>query len=193
MKKIFFVLCVVCGFINGLLQSKVNAQSLPVGTPVLDDYYRRMQLLGKVDSTISFTVRPIISAATLKVNNNNIFDPDSTFKHDHWIESSTVSFAKGHGTFQILPLSWQQQFNSNHPYGWDEAPMIPAKGYQTVVSGGFYFKYGPLSIQLRPEYVYAANPPFDGYASGHSGQELVAYFSGFYNVIDLPERFGNGP
>ncbi len=191
MKKIFFVLCVVCVFTNGLLQSKVNAQSLPVGTPVLDDYYRRMQLLGKVDSTVSFTVRPIISAAALKVN--NVFDPDSTFKRDHWIEASPVSFGNSHGTFQILPLSWQQQFNSNHPYGWDDAPMIPAKGYQTMVSGGFYFKYGPLSIQLRPEYVYAANPPFDGFASGHSGQELIVYFSGFHNVIDLPERFGNGP
>jgi len=189
MKKIFFILCVVFAFTDGLLQSKVNAQSLPVGTPVLDDYYRRMQLLGKVDSVVSFTVRPIISASTLHVN--NVFDPDSTFKRDHWIEANPVSFANGHGAFQILPLSWQQQFNSNHPYGWNEAPMIPAKGYQTVVSGGVYFKYGPLSIQLRPEYVYAANPPFNGFASGHTGQDLVNYYI-YFNDIDAPERFGNG-
>ncbi len=86
MKKIFFILCVVYAFTVGLLQNKVNAQSVPVGMPVLDDYYRRMQLLGKVDSTVSFTLRPIISAATLKVS--NAFDPDSTFKRDHWIEAT---------------------------------------------------------------------------------------------------------
>ncbi|MDB5111717.1 MAG: hypothetical protein JWR67_2831, partial [Mucilaginibacter sp.] len=53
----------------------MNAQSLPVGSAVLDDYYRMMQLLGKVDSNVSFTVRPILSASTLKVP--DVFDPDS--------------------------------------------------------------------------------------------------------------------
>ncbi len=103
-----------------------------------------------------------------------------------------VSFANGHGIFQILPLTWQQQFNSDHPYGWNDEAMIPAKGYQTMISGGFYVKFGPLSIQLRPEYVYAANPPFDGFASGHTGQDLINYY-GYHNYIDNPERFGNGP
>ena len=37
----------------------VVAQFLPVGTPVLEDYYRRAQLLGEIDSSISFTSRPI--------------------------------------------------------------------------------------------------------------------------------------
>jgi hypothetical protein len=188
MKKIFFILCVVCAFTDGLLQSKVNAQSVPVGAPVLDDYYRRMQLLGKVDSTISFTVRPL-SASALKVD--NVFDPDSALRRNHWVEAPPATFANGRGVFQLLPLSWQQQFNSDHPYGWDEAPMIPAKGYQTMLSGGFYFKYGPLSIQLRPEYVFAANPPFNGFASGHTGQDLINYYN-FFNDIDEPERFGNG-
>lgn len=178
----------VCAFTDGLLQSKVNAQSVPVGAPVLDDYYRRMQLLGKVDSTISFTVRPL-SASALKVD--NVFDPDSALRRNHWVEAPPATFANGRGVFQLLPLSWQQQFNSDHPYGWDEAPMIPAKGYQTMLSGGFYFKYGPLSIQLRPEYVFAANPPFNGFASGHTGQDLINYYN-FFNDIDEPERFGNG-
>jgi len=189
MKKIFFIVNIVCAFTCLLLQSTVNAQSLPVGSLVLDDYYRMMQLLGKVDSNVSFTVRPIISASTLKVK--DVFDPDSTFKHDHWIEAGPVSFDKGRGAFQILPVSWQQQFNSDHPYGWNDGAMIPAKGYQTMVSGGFYFKYGPLSIQFRPEYVYAANPPFNGFASGHTGQDLIDYYA-YHNQIDNPESFGSG-
>ncbi len=185
MKKIFFVLIMVC-ICTLFLRSKVNAQSMPVGTPVLDDYYRREQLLGKVDSDISFTVRPIFTKS-LKVKDE--FDPDSTLKRDHWIEAGPMSFDKGRGAFQILPLTWQQQFNSDHPYGWNDGAMIPAKGYQTMVSGGFYFKYGPLSIQLRPEYVYAANPPFNGYASGHTGPDLSAYYA-YHNLIDNPERYG---
>jgi hypothetical protein len=189
MKRLFVILNIACVFTCMFLQSNVKAQSLPVGSPVLDDYYRRMQLLGKVDSSVSFTVRPIISASTLKVK--DIFDPDSTLKRDHWIKATPVSFDKGRGKFQILPLSWQQQFNSDHPYGWNDGAMIPAKGYQTMISGGFYFKYGPLSIQLRPEYVYAANPPFDGYASGHTGQDLFNYYT-YHNLIDNPERFGTG-
>ncbi|MDB5112742.1 MAG: hypothetical protein JWR67_3856, partial [Mucilaginibacter sp.] len=155
-----------------------------------DDYYRMMQLLGKVDSNVSFTVRPILSASTLKVP--DVFDPDSLLKHDHWIETGPVSFDKGRGKFQILPLSWQQQFNSDHPYGWNDGAMIPAKGYQTMISGGFYLKYGPLSIQLRPEYVYAANPAFNGFASGHTGQDLINYY-GYHNTIDNPEQFGSVP
>jgi len=189
MRRIFFIFSVLTVLIYAQPQSVV-AQSLPVGSPVFDDYYRMMQLLGKVDSNVSFTVRPINSAATLK--SANLFDPDSTLKKDNWKEVQPTLFANGNGMFKILPLSWQQQFNSDHPYGWNDGAMIPAKGYQTMVSGGFYLKYGPLSIQLRPEYVYAANPAFDGYTSGHSGTDL-SYYYGYHNQIDNPERFGNGP
>ena len=49
------------------------AQSLPVGTPGLEDAYRRAQLLGKIDSTISFTSRPFLNEASLKIKNG--FDP----------------------------------------------------------------------------------------------------------------------
>ena len=148
------------------------------------------QLIGKTDSNVSFTVRPILSGSTLK--SPDVFDPDSTFKHDHWVAASPLLFDKGRGQWKLLPLTWQQQFNSDHPYGWNDGAMIPAKGYQSLVSGGFYFQYGLLSIQLQPELVYAANPAFDGYASGHSGNELVEYY-GYHNLIDNPERFGNGP
>ncbi|SFT27826.1 capsule assembly Wzi family protein, partial [Mucilaginibacter polytrichastri] len=44
-------------------------------------------------------------------------------------------------------------------------------------------------IQLRPEYVYAANPAFNGFASGHGDADLTSYYSQ-RNLIDWPERFG---
>ncbi|WP_186292646.1 capsule assembly Wzi family protein [Mucilaginibacter corticis] len=171
-----FITCVI-------LHIRVSAQSLPVGTPVLDDYYRRQQLLGKVDSNLSFTLRPLtpISAS----GTNNLYIPeDSTRVHGY------TSFANGAGVLQILPLSWQQQFNSDHPYGWNDEAMIPAKGYQTMISGGFYLKYGFLSIQFRPEFVYAANPNFTGFATDHSNADLALYYL-YHNYIDQPERYGN--
>ncbi|MEX8548395.1 MAG: capsule assembly Wzi family protein [Mucilaginibacter sp.] len=190
MKKIFFIVLSALAFSCFVPGAKVSAQTLPVGSNVLDDYYRREQLLGKVDSNISFTIRPLFPVASSKIK--DVFDPDSSLKADHWVKTGPMSFAKGLGVFQILPLSWQQQYNSDHPYGWNDGAMIPAKGYQTMVSGGFFAKIGPLSVQLRPEYVYATNPAFNGFASGHTGQDLANYYV-YHNMIDWPERYGNSP
>jgi hypothetical protein len=187
MRKIF-LLNIICAFIYAF-PLETNAQSLSVGFPVLDDYYRAMQLIGKTDSTISFAVRPILSASSLKVK--DVFDPDSSFKANHWMHAAPVYFDRGDGFLVVLPLSWEQEFNSNHPYGWNDGAMIPAKGYQTMVTGGIYLKDGILSIQFRPEFVYAANPSFNGFADGHTGVDLTSYYA-YHNLTDAPERFGNG-
>jgi hypothetical protein len=188
MNKIYFKIIAIL-FIS-FLYDRTAAQSLPVGTIGLEEYYRRKQLLAELDSSISFSVRPLFPAASFKVN--NIFDPDSTLNNDGYLkESGPVRFLKGIGEFQILPFSWQQQYNSDHPYGWNDGSMIPARGYQTMLSAGFFVKMGPLSIQLRPEFVYAQNKSFDGFANGRSDAELQGYYN-FYNSIDNPERLSNG-
>lgn len=186
MKRILFLLTTISAFLY-VFPTEVDAQALPVTWHVLNEYYRTMQLTGKVDSNISFTVRPLTSSA---LKSSDVFDPDSTVKATHWTEAQPILFDKGRGQFRILPLSWQQQFNSNYPYGWNDGAMISAKGYQSLVSGGFYLKYGALCIQFQPEFVYAANPAFNGFASGHSDAELVQYYT-YHNLIDNPERFGN--
>lgn len=185
MRNSLLLLSVAFAFNSLILHSSVNAQSLPVGTPVLDDYYRRIQLLGKVDTNLSFTLRPIFIESLSPLNSS-----DTTLKHDNWTASNSITFAKGLGEFKFLPLRWQQQFNSDHPYGWNDGGMIPAKGYQTMISGGFYIKLGPLSIQLRPEYVYANNVKFNGFDSEHSDQDLITYYN-YHGFIDNPERYGN--
>ncbi|HTK19440.1 MAG TPA: capsule assembly Wzi family protein [Mucilaginibacter sp.] len=188
MRRIFILLAIVAAFADAFPHA-ASAQSLPVTSHVLNDYYRMMQLAGKVDSNISFTVRPL-SDSTLKVV--DVFDPDTALKSAHWTKTQSLLFDKGRGQLRILPLTWQQQLNSNHPYGWNDGAMVPAKGYQTLISGGFYLKYGILSIQLQPEFVYAANLPFNEFAPGHSDAELIDYYR-YHNLLDNPERFGNGP
>ncbi len=183
------LLTISIGLACGLLSNTLKAQTIPVGTPVLEDYYRIQQLKGGIDSTISFTVRPINPSKFS--HPGDVYVPDSIAKKDNWTSLGPISFAKGHGLFQILPFTIQQQYNSDHPYGWNDGLMIPAKGYQTLISGGFFVKIGPLSIQLRPEYVYAQNSNFAGYASGHGDVDLINYY-GYHSQIDQPERFGNG-
>jgi hypothetical protein len=164
------------------------AQSLPVGTPVLEDALRRAQLLGQIDSSISFTSRPLFPAASMKLN--NVFDPYNTLENERWTKSDGIfRFAKERGIIQLLPFTWLQQFNTHHPYSLNDGAMIPARGYQTMISGGLYAKYGPLSIQLRPEYVYAANRNFQGFYKEQSDQVWAEFYL-LNNIIDLPEKFG---
>lgn len=164
------------------------AQSLPVGTPVLEDALRRAQLLGQIDSSISFTSRPLFPVASLKLNSS--FDIDGSLESERWNKTDGIfRFAKDRGRIQLLPFTWQQQFNTHHPYSLNDGAMIPARGYQTMISGGLYAQYGPLSIQLRPEYVYAENKNFQGFSKEQSDQVWAEYYN-LHNHIDMPERFG---
>lgn len=161
-----------------------QAQTLPVGTPVLDDYYRREQLLGRLDSTLSFAVRPL-SNQVLK--RGNIYNPDSTLA-----ENKSIFYTPNRqGFVQLLPLKWQNQVTTTYPYGWNDGSMIPAKGYQTQLSAGIYAEYKFLSVQFRPEFVYAQNANYQGYI-GSSRDEWYSYYYNFANRIDMPERFGDG-
>ena len=170
------------------LLSDLNGQGLPVGTPLLEDYYRRSQLTGHVDSTLSFMIRPLLSTTLLKTA--NIFDPDSTLKTTSWTKpqhSYNSTNPQSHWT--ILPFTLQTQYNSHHPYGWNDGAMVPAKGYQMLISGGVYGNYGSLSIRFQPEVVYARNNEFDQFPTEHFDAAWVNYYR-FYNNIDQPERFG---
>ncbi|HCN83507.1 MAG TPA: hypothetical protein DIT07_07765, partial [Sphingobacteriaceae bacterium] len=146
------------------------AQSLPVGTPALEEYYRRLQLLGEIDSTISFTVRPLFPASAI----TRLPIRDSTLNN----ESRLYRSEENKSIIKLLPLTWQQQYNSHHPYGWNDGSMIRAKGYQSMFSAGLFAKYGFVSIQLKPEFVFAENKAFREYPV-------------YSNTIDLPERYGH--
>ena len=53
------------------------SQSVAVGTPVLEDYMRRMQLEGKLNDLSSFMIRPILPVHAF--DREVGFDLDSTF------------------------------------------------------------------------------------------------------------------
>jgi hypothetical protein len=142
----------------------ILAQSTPVGLPGMDDYLRRQQLLGDTTRPASLMIRPSLS---------------------------TTESLKGF-ELKMMPLVWKQQYTTDHPLSLNNGAMIPARGYQTLVSGGFFARLGILSVQLMPEFVYAENKDFDGFPDAHP---FVVWRT--YNMlkgrIDLPDKFGNDP
>jgi len=153
------------------------AQTIPVGLlDNVEDAYRRQQLLGKDSSNSSYMIRPMFMSDSKNFNLNG----DSTFSVNQF-RKLLYKNSKYKTEIYALPLVWQQQENTHHPYGWNDGSMVQANGYQTQFSAGVFVKVGPLSIQLRPEYVYAENKNF---------QQLED--KNFSRSIDLPERYGNG-
>jgi len=144
----------------------VRAQTLPVGLfESVEEGYRRQQLLSADSSGISYMIRPIRVAPK----------------------------KEGRLVIYPLPLVWKNQFNSHHPYGMNDGSVIPAKGYQTQISGGFFAKAGPLSIQFRPELVYAENDDYTEIHETPASDRFVLSYADFSNSIDMPSRFGDGP
>jgi hypothetical protein len=180
----FITLCFIIIFVK----TTVYSQSLPVGTTALEDYYRRSQLLGAADTNVSFTVRPVFPNMISK--QVNVFYPDSSERglsnSEYW-QTKNKKFK-----INLLPLSLQTQVNSNHPYGWNDGPLIPAKGLQLLASLGFFAQYGPLTVQLRPEFVYAANNAFSTFNPIQYDVIFARYYD-IYNNVDLPARFGTTP
>ncbi|MDB5288259.1 MAG: hypothetical protein JWR05_3208 [Mucilaginibacter sp.] len=181
---------IVIGALSLLVRFSVYSQSLPVGTTTVEDYYRNAQLMGIADTSVSFTVRPIFPGLLKK--HSDAFYPDSTEKRYNLLDANSSGQSKDHKfKWSVLPLSLQTQFNSHHPYGWNDGPMIPSKGLQTLTSAGIYMEYGPLTIQLNPQFVTAANSDFETFNNGHYDVIFARYYD-IYNNIDLPVRFGTG-
>jgi len=183
MKKIFrfFKFFLILPLLLPLL---TEAQTIPIGMPVLTEAYRREQLLGKYNASFSFTSLPLFPVEAFKVQNS--YDPDSSLTAVRKTKfNGILTFGKNRGKLQLLPIIWENQFNSLHPAGYNDGIMVPARGYQTYISAGFYARYGPLSVQFRPQMLYVENKPFETF------EDIYHKPSPFLGAIDLPERFGD--
>lgn len=169
-----------------LIFSNIRAisQTIPVGLPGVDESLRVLQLEGKLDLKFSLSSRPFFT--------NHKLSTDSILK---LIDSSAGSiykrhnFYKGKAFFELLPFSFNNEFNSHHPYSWNHAGMIDAKGYQSFLSTGVYAEIGPLSIQLKPEFVYAANPSFE-YSSQFGAPTKGTYRNAFWGQSSIRLKAG---
>ncbi|MBI2283799.1 MAG: hypothetical protein HYU71_08840 [Bacteroidetes bacterium] len=138
MPKLLFIL------LSLSISISLSAQSIVIGS-VEDLELREKQLLGKYDSSVSFTVRPLY-------------------------QNRSTDWKKP--KLSVLPLVFTQQYNSHHPYGWNDGAMMASKGYQAMLSAGVHAQYGSLEVQVKPEMVYANNAsyaPNTAYGSNAGG------------------------
>jgi len=75
MKRLILFLVTILSLNNPF----VYAQSLPVGFPLLEEFYRRAQLLGEIDSSVSFAARPFFPSEV--INSSSRFHPDSLLRN----------------------------------------------------------------------------------------------------------------
>jgi hypothetical protein len=156
-----------------LISNTLLAQNIPVGSiDFIETRLRNEQLLGRGDSLTSFTLRPLSQILLTDFQPNlNKYSENKFF-------------------LKALPIRLTQQYNTIAPSGWNDGAMIPAKGYQTLLSAGLFARYGILSVQLKPEYVSAANPGFETFPLTESNLARTNHIY-YLNYIDNPERFGD--
>lgn len=159
-----------------------QSQTIPVGNSIIEAYLRRQQLLGKFDSTFSFSYRPI----TFGKNGIQPIEKDSLISSYF---GEKLTFLKGRGYLRLLSPEINFQYDKRHPDSRNDGAMIRSKGLQSLASAGLYAELGPLSIQIKPEYVVAENIRFPGFPSTHFDNVWATRYI-FWNRIDTPERFG---
>jgi len=128
--------------------------AIPVGFTDIDEQVRNLVLLDKIPTDNNLTVRPYYTNSKLTYASLlNLIDTG--------IHYNGTIYATKHTNVTLLPISFLQKVNTDHPYGWNDGAMSFSKGYQFQVSGGVYAHWHKLKIQLRPEYVSTASSPYD--------------------------------
>ncbi|HWI91649.1 MAG TPA: capsule assembly Wzi family protein [Flavisolibacter sp.] len=161
-----------------------NAQPQTSGIQFYSDLARDLQDNGYVNPLLSFCVRPVY--------NTTVFYPDSINGKDFAEKLKRFDSMQSSKRTILLPVQLNQQYNSHHPYGWNDGSMIPAKGYQTQLSFGVFLKKGIISLQLNPELVFAQNSSFSQFPIQQKDSIWRSYYNTLINKIDAPDRLGSG-
>jgi hypothetical protein len=165
-----------------VLQKGQSQGILPTSMPALEDYYRRAQLLGEFDSTVSFMLKPLYSQN---------FD---TSAYSPFQQKTALRMRKGKWfQAELLPVLSKSIYHHKQPYGWNDGSIRPASGYQQMASFGFATKIGPLKVQMYPEFLYAQNRTYDAFPLTAAPVLWRRLYNSQLNYIDKPDRFGEEP
>ena len=140
------------------------SQSLPANQIIIEDYFRRGQLVRKTPSS-SFLFRPMISADSIQ--GINLHYSLTVLEKD-----STRFFSP---EIKLLPINMGSQLGSGNPYP-EGGKFLQAKGYQQWISAGIYGRFGLFSVQFQPEFIYAKNNYYKPGISKETGIEFVEVF-----------------
>jgi len=170
--------------------------TIPVGFTDMDEQVRNLILLGKLPNDNTLTIRPYFT--TNKQSLNKIVSLiDSNLNYEGEL------YSKRKINISLLPLSFTQKINTDHPYGGNDGSMSLSKGYQFQVSTGVFIKLGHLKIQYRPEYISTASQNYKtdyywgavtpSYKKFTLGQSSIRYDIGKLTVSAGTENLWWGP
>ena len=189
-KRIFLFLAIV-------LTSHTYAQTISMDQVPMEDALRRLQLMGKIEGDISFMLRPIQSTRLHSWDTVlQSIDPRAKAMGNQKIDKH---FLGKWGYASLLPVQITQQYVTAQPFQELDGPMIASSGYQVMASAGIFAKLGPLTIQLQPQYVSAANSDFRGtkqtpnYQQTHWGNSSIRLNAGPVSVGISNENITWGP
>jgi hypothetical protein len=156
LEKFYFkILSVFCSL--GLILTAYG-QTTAVTPFSFDQDLRVLQLQGKLTLDNSMNIRPI--------SFNKKFTADSLYRmigglDKKNLKEAKIDFWKGNGKIALLPFTSITKFSSHHPFGWSDGAFMPSNGLQQLVTLGVYGSIGPLSLQVKPEYLYAQDKPYE--------------------------------
>jgi hypothetical protein len=170
--------------------------AIPVGFTDIDEQIRNLQLLNKIPSDQSLTIRPYYT--------------DTKFNYakilaliDSNIQYNSILYQSRGNSISLLPINFSQKLNTDHPYGWNDGAMSYSKGYQMQVGAGIFASFGNLKVQLRPEFVKTASGQYEtnqswglvtnGLSKILPGQSSVRYDLGKVSLSASTQNLWWGP
>ncbi len=156
-----------CVLLLSCLVITPNAQTIPVTPFSFDQDLRVLQLQGKLPMEHSFNVRPI--SFSKKFTADSLYaiiggEVKSNFKE------RKIDFWKGHAKLALLPVSSITKITTHHPFGWSDGVLMPSNGLQQILTAGFYGSIGPLSLQIKPEFLYNQDKAYE--TTGRFGPQV---------------------
>jgi hypothetical protein len=173
-----------------------SSLAIPVGFTDIDEQIRNLQLLNKIPSDQSLTIRPYYTDT--KFNYTKILS-----LIDSNIQYNGILYQSRGNSISLLPINFSQKLNTDHPYGWNDGAMSFSKGYQMQVGAGIFASFGNLKVQLRPEFVKTASGQYEtnqswglvtnGLSKILPGQSSVRYDLGKVSLSASTQNLWWGP
>lgn len=158
---------------------KSYSQQLQVGIPYFEERIRLSQLTSDKGNGPSFLFRPI-SIDEKSIFNGMSFLGDSIPEiFDNKIEKQRNKNLD----LKLLPIYANSGFVSDYPYPVT-SNLLVSGGFQSYITAGAFFKFGPLNIQLQPEFIFSQNSSFEqGPSKSWNTEYLEKFGFGEYSKV----------
>jgi hypothetical protein len=166
-----------------LILTTLFACGQSVSDPFQAQFLRRQQLNNQFNPNASF-------------NQRNFYNEKDSFPQEvrdfSFGDELKPKNSNSSTKFRILPLFNRSVYNTLYPININDAEMIPAAGYQSLISTGIHVSKNRWSAQFKPTMLTAENRDFETFLTQFDGIHWKDYYE-WVNRIDLPERFGYKP